>query len=354
MAEAAELDLRVAITKAYRHLYYPSADAPKKNGNLAHHLLQPADQGEVDTDQTTVLLGVLESLDKVLTADDNPLNPQYLKAKAWPTNTASMTTEELRRAFAQRLGLKMLLDINQLKKSVKDGVTKGIWVYYPSEEGIGYGTVSPAPLVEISENVTLYTPEEAQRVGVKIKGETIVDEKCPVCGKFPCVCDEDDGENGEKPTLITVDGTPAQTFQAIADRCSDKKIKGLKRLFIKVEGPGKNSATAVRSLGLAIPQMGKAKFTLDQNMVLEFGNGENFKVSFAGSWDRYKRVKTLTDELSKEASNANVRLVLRAEFDSDLDVGGDQFTMIRDVLENLGIGKIAVEAVPATPEASDG
>ena len=39
MAEAAELDLRVAITKAYRHLYYPSADAPKKNGNLAHHLL---------------------------------------------------------------------------------------------------------------------------------------------------------------------------------------------------------------------------------------------------------------------------------------------------------------------------
>jgi hypothetical protein len=128
----------------------------------------------------------------------------------------------------------------------------------------------------------------------------------------------------------------------------------LKRLFIRVEGPGKNAATAVRSLGLAIPQMGKAKFTLDQNMVLEFGNSESFKVTFAGSWDRYKRVKTLTDELSKEASNANVKLVLRAEFDSDLDVGGDQFTMIRDVLESLGIGKIAVEAVPSSPEASDG
>ena len=355
MSEAAELDLRVAITKAYRHLYYPSADAPKKNGNLAHHLLQPADQGEVDTDQTTVLLRVLKSLDKVLTADDNPLNPQYLKAKAWPTNTPSMTTDELRKAFAQRLGLKMLLDINQLKKTVKNGVTKGIWVYYPSEEAIGYGTVSPAPLVEISENATLYTPEEAQRVGVKVKGEAVVDEKCPVCGKFPCVCDEGgDGGDDETLTRITVDGTPAQTFQAIADKCHDKKIKGLKRLFIKVEGPGKNAATSVRSLGLAIPQMGKAKFTLDQNMVLEFGGGENFKVAFAGSWDRYKRVKTLTDELSKEASNANVKLLLRAEFDTDLDVGGEQFTMIRDVLESLNIGKIAVEAVPATPEAGDG
>jgi predicted AAA+ superfamily ATPase len=355
MADGAELDVRIAITKAYRHLYYPSADAHKKNGNLAHHLLQPADQGEVDTDQTTVLLRVLKSLDKVLTADDNPLNPQYLKAKAWPANAPSMTTEELRRAFAQRLGLRMLLDINQLKKTIKDGVTKGIWVYYPSEEGIGYGTVSPAPLVEISENVTLYTPDEAQRVGVKIKGETVVEEeKCPVCGQFPCICDEDGDHDDKKLTRITVDGTPTQTFQAIADRCHDKKIKGLKRVFIKVEGPGKNAATAVRLLGLAIPQMGKAKFTLDQNMVLEFGSGESFKVTFAGSWDRYKRVKTLTDELSKEASNANVKLVLRAEFDCDLDVGGDQFTMIRDVLENLGVGKIAVEAVPASPEASDG
>ena len=42
------------------------------------------------------------------------------------------------------------------------------------------------------------------------------------------------------------------------------------------------------------------------------------------------------------------------EVGSVLDVGGDQFTMIRDVLESLGIGKIAVEAVPSSPEASDG
>ena len=117
MAEAAELDLRVAITKAYRHLYYPSAEALRKSDNLAHHLLQPGEQGEVEADQTAVVLKVMKSLDKVLTADDNPLNPQYLKAKAWPPNTPSMTTEDLRRAFAQRLGLRMLLDINQLKRS---------------------------------------------------------------------------------------------------------------------------------------------------------------------------------------------------------------------------------------------
>ena len=232
----------------------------------------------------------------MLTADDNPLNPQYLKAKAWPTNTLSLTTEELRRAFAQRLGLKMLLDINQLKKTVKDGVTKGIWVYYPSEEGIGYGTVSPAPLVEISENATLYTPEEAQRVGIKIKGETIVDEKCPVCSKSPCVCDEEEDGGGEKRTPLKVEGTPAQAFQAIADQCHDKKITALKRLFIRVEGPGKSTprSSIARS---GDPADGQSQPGLDQSMVLEFGGDESFKISFRGSWDRYKRIKSVTDVL---------------------------------------------------------
>ncbi|NLE57739.1 MAG: ATP-binding protein, partial [Planctomycetes bacterium] len=47
MADAAELDVRVAITKAYRYLFYPSADAPKKFNNLARELLPPQEQGDV-------------------------------------------------------------------------------------------------------------------------------------------------------------------------------------------------------------------------------------------------------------------------------------------------------------------
>ena len=72
-------------------------------------------------------------------------------------------------------GLKMLLDINQLKKTIKEGVQKGTWVYYLASEGMGYGRVSPTPVVEISEEATLYTPEEAKRVGIKIKGEEEVE-----------------------------------------------------------------------------------------------------------------------------------------------------------------------------------
>ena len=170
MGEAAELDLRVAITKCYRHMYYPSADAPRKTSNLAHQALQAEEQGKVQQDQTEVVLKALKNLEKVLTADDKPLNAQYVKAKAWTMNAVSVSTEDLRREFCKRLGLKMLLDINQLKKTIREGVQKGNWVYYAASEGIGYGQPSPTPLVEISEDATLYTLDEAQRVGIKIKG----------------------------------------------------------------------------------------------------------------------------------------------------------------------------------------
>ena len=353
MAEAAELELRVAITRAYRHLYYPSADAPRKSGNLAHQLLQPDEQGQMQKDQSEVVLKVLKGLDKVLTADDKPLNAQYLKAKAWPQNAPTITTEDLRKTFCQRLGLKMLLDINQLKKTIKEGVQKGVWIYYLGSEGMGYGLPSPAPVVEISEDATLYTPEEAVRVGIKIKGAEPIQETCPVCKKFPCVCDEeDDGEEEgkEKPRRISGEGTPGQAFQAIADKCHDHGIKVLSRLFIRIEGMGKDAAKDVRSLGLAIPQMGKTQLQVDQRLVLEFGAGEKFELTFAGSWDRYKRIKQVTDALSQEASNASVRMGVRADFDGGLAPDSDQFQTIRDVLVNLGIGKILVDGQPGATE----
>jgi hypothetical protein len=343
MAEAAELDLRVAITKAYRHLYYPSADAPKRSGNLAHYLLQAEEQGEIEKDQTEVVLRALKTLDKVLTADDPPLNAQYLKAKAWPPNTPSLSTEDLRRAFAQRLSLKMLLNIEQLKRTIREGVSRGVWVYYPTEEGIGYGSPSPAPLVEISDNALLYTPEEAQRVGIKIKGTEPLEATCPVCSQTPFVCDQETGASGKRQPNFCFEGTPVQTFQQLADQCHDSQIRRLRRLTIRVQGTGKDPARDARSLGLAIPQFGKVTVTLDHRMVLEFGNEEKFVLEFAGSWERYKRIKVLTDNLSQEASQASINLLVRADFEDGLDIGGDQFHTIRDVLHNLNIGRITVE-----------
>ncbi|NLE59167.1 MAG: hypothetical protein GX616_12460, partial [Planctomycetes bacterium] len=341
--------VRVAITKAYRYLFYPSADAPKKFNNLARELLPPQEQGDVVKDQCETVLRVLKGLEKVLTADDNPLSAQYLKAKAWPANSPSVTTEDLRKAFAQRLSLRILLDINQLKRTVKEGVNKGLWVYYPTDEAIGYGTASPAPLVQVSDESVLYTLEEAKRLGLKIKGEEPAVEKCPLCGHMPCTCGEEEEGGGEKPKAqrFTAAGAPAQAFQAIADQAHDNETANLRRMNLQIEGIGKEVAKDARSIGLAIPQMGKAEFLIEQAMKLEFGPGERFDLNFAGTWERYKRVKGLTDSLSQEAANASVRMAVRVEFPDGLAVGEEQFQTIRDVFDSLGIGRVSIEAYPA-------
>jgi hypothetical protein len=166
---------------------------------------------------------------------------------------------------------------------------------------------------------------------------------------FGCRSPEDDQKVVKKPARVYAEGTPAQSFQAVADQCHDQMVKALRRVAVRVEGLGKDAAKDARSLGLAIPQIGKAAVSLEQKIVLEFGDGEKFSIDFAGSWERYKRIKTLTDALSQEASNASVKLVLRAEFEGPgLDVMGEQFQTMRDVFNSLGMGRIVLEGDPAT------
>lgn len=366
MRDAAELDVRISITRAYRYLYYPSADAPKNANGLTRDTLPAQDQGEVDSDQSAVVLRVLKQLQKVLTADDAAMPPQYVKAKAWPHGGASISTEDLRREFAKRIGLKMLLDPNQLKKTIKTGVTSGTWVYFDSGEQKGYGKASPAPLAQISEDALLYTPEEAARLKVAIKGET-KDDGADADIDAILNGDGDGGDlfggggsggsggsvpSGGKPALLHAhaEGAPAQAFQSIADQCNDRKVQKLRRIFVRCEGVGKEAAADVRALGLAIPQLGKGEFHVEQTMNAEFGegaNGERFTLNFGGSWDRYKRVKQLTDAFGQEASKVNVKCTLRATFAEGLPVDSTQFGNLRDIFAQLGMGKIVVDAEEA-------
>jgi len=353
MAEAAELEVRVAITKAYKNLYYPSADAPQRYSNLARETLPPQDQGEVNQDQTNVVLRVLKQLQKVLTADDPTLPAAFVKAKAWDMGQMMISTEDLRRAFARRMGLRILLDLNQLKKTIRNGISQGVWVYYDSVGEVGYGASSPLPAIQISEETLLYAPEEARRIGLKIKGkEAEVEEgrelTCPVCHRpiAQCICGEE--ITGVTPPIrLHAEGAPAQAFQSLLDQCADQGVSNLRRLFVHIEGQGKEGATEARALGLAIPQLGKGQYHVEQTFNAEFGEDESLSLTFAGGWDRYKRMKQVTDAFGQEASKLLVRTTLRADFPEGLAIGSDQFQTIHEVFTTLGFGRMVLDAEPA-------
>jgi hypothetical protein len=316
--EESDLMVRVSITRAYRYLYYPSPDAPKKSGYLSREALPAQDQGDVKKDQSEVVLKRLKDLNKVLTADDQMMSAAYLKSKAWPGEQQSITTESLRKTFAQKFSLKILLDVNQLKKTIKNGVEQGIWVYYEPETGKAYNIQTTVPLVKISEDVQLYTPEEADRLGLfKKSAETCPDcghpndqckcevSKCPVCNmpENQCACSGTGTEHLPSPSsTYQAEGTPGQSIQAIIDKLNDNKLEKVAGVRIQIDGMGKDIARDIQALGLAIPQMGKADFNLELKLNMEFAAGENFSTTFKGSWNRYKRLKTVTEAFANESS----------------------------------------------------
>lgn len=346
MLDTSELDLRVAITRTYRFLFYPDSDAPQRDANLAREVLPAQDQGEVEKDQSAVALRVLKQLGKVLTADDKALAAAFVKAKAWDLNQSQLTTEDLRRAFARRIGLRILLDPNQLKRTIREGAEQGTWVYYDAQEQVGYAAVSPAPLVRISEDTFLYAPEEAKRLGLKIKGEAPSEERCPVCGRpiDQCICGQ---ETPSEPRIrLHAEGAPGQAFQAIVDQARDQKVERLSALSVLVEGQDKDGASEARALGLAIPQLGRGEFRVDQNLGAEFGTGESMNVSYRGGWDRYKRLKAVTDGFGQEATKFTARTTLSISWPAGLAVDGPELASIRDVFATLGFGRLVIDGRP--------
>lgn len=364
--DAAELDVRVAITKAYRYLYYPSPDALKADAYLLRETLPAQDQGDVDQDQTNVILRVLRLLKKVLTADDDNLSGLYVKSKAWDQNQLSMSTEDLRKTFARKIGLRILLDLGQLKKTIKNGVDQKVWLYYDSQEGFAYDHESPPPVWQISDQALLYLPAEAGRLNLRIKGKWVdsgtgevgAGKTCPVCG-YPedqCICGFGVGDGGEDiPARLQGQGAVNQAFQQIADQCQEHGITQVSRLIISIDGSGKQISNDMRALGLAIPQFGKGLYAIEHNLKATFGlegARETFEQTFQGGWERYKRLKTVSDAFSQEAGELKVRMLVSASFDDGLDLAGDQFGIIRDVLSTLELGMISLEAVPVIPQES--
>lgn len=346
----ADFEARVATMRAYKNLYYPDAD-----GQLTRETVPPQDQGD-PTQPTQTILKVLKALEKVLTDDSPSLPAMYVKAKAWNVGQAVISTDELRQQFARLTWLKVLLDLNQLKKTIKAGIAQGVWVYYESADQVGYGPASPPPLIQLSDDTLLYTPEEAARLGLRIKGVQTV-EVCPLCGKHPCVCGDEEeqkedqghgpGSQPKPPFAMKADGLPNQVFQRVLDEFQDRGLAKLATLKVHSEGMGKDVAGDIRSLGLAIPQMGRGQFRLTFSFLAEYGEGpdkERVTVSFSGNWDRYRRLKAVTDPFGQEATRLNASATLDITFPGGLDVDGDEFQIMRDIFVTLGIGKVRLEA----------
>jgi len=344
--DASLVELRLAIHRTYRFLYYPSADASKGAAGLAREALPAQDQGDVERDQSQVILDVLKRLEKVYTADDPPIAPEFIKSRAWPAGRSSVRVAEIVRAFGMRRGLRMLLHDRPLREGILEGIRRGLWVYYNPQEGAGYGSASPSPFIDLGGEGELLEPAEARTRRIPIKGEPVEEERCPVCGQPASACTCGKAEPAPPPVgAFQSEGAVDQALQAIVDQMHDRKVAALSRLIIRVRGEGASGLLELRSLGLAIPQLGPGTYRLDVRVTAELGPQDSLRVEFRGPWDRYRRFKDGLEGLLAQAVRLEVSAALECGFDGGAGTL-ERLGTVREVLRTLNVGRIEATAVP--------
>jgi len=159
-----DLATRVALTNAYRHLFYPTNDPMKAPKGLLHFTLPAEATGDVkgNKKQQDVILKVLKDCQKIRSEDAAPFAPAYILQKVWLAGIDHWTTKALREEFAKNLGLNMLLDadIPKLRETIRRGIQERQWdlkvgnnVYIRADDGNLPSLPDP---IKFSDRMELY------------------------------------------------------------------------------------------------------------------------------------------------------------------------------------------------------
>ncbi|MEG4405481.1 DUF499 domain-containing protein [Microcoleus sp. MON2_D5] len=128
---AKDIAVRVSLTNAYRHLFYPSNDQVKAPKGLMHYTLTAQDASMVKgkNNQQDVILKALKDCGKIRAEEAKPFAPAFILQKVWPAGLDSWTTKALRDAFAKDLSLNILLDaeVSMLRDTIREGLKMGNW-----------------------------------------------------------------------------------------------------------------------------------------------------------------------------------------------------------------------------------
>ncbi|SHE31050.1 Protein of unknown function [Desulforamulus putei DSM 12395] len=352
-AAAAELDLKVRVASAYRHLFYPSGEAGAVAG-LAQHVLPPQDVGQINnTNQQDLLLQVLSELGKTLTSQDKPLAAAYAQSKIWTGTKEEMTTEEFRQAFCQKRVLPILFDPEQVKETIKEGVQKGLWVYYNGQKAFTRDNAAGL-MVQLTPGHKLYTREKALRDGILERpkpaqpatggggttGPKPPKQVCPLCGQNPCVCLNSGGGEGyfhEKKPLVAA-GVPNKAFADLRDLCEKEKVEALASLTIKLK-----DIKSVQAVALMLPQYQKQNPVIEQDFTVELPDG-SLELKFSGGWQNYREVKNFTERLAKSARETYVETRLTFEYPEPVSPHGEELAKMNESLNTFKVEKIEIEA----------
>ncbi len=337
--KASHLDAVEAIITAYRHLYYPSASGSIESGGklpLRHFVLSVEKAADVRKDQQPVLLEILVGLNKALKPDDEPLDPEYVKHNVWRGDETHLSTFELKRRFAQKPSVPIILDPDMFKRIVQKGVEKGAWVYQKGKSVYEKG--SPPVPIQLDEDACLFTPAEAEKRGITAFSEAQKEEKptgrCPLCQQDPCVC------SVQIPEVLEAEGDVQRAFKSLTDQAVDKMVDEIEVLVLTV-----TNAKDAKAVGLLIPRLGKAETRIEQTYVAREEGETEIDLTYKGDWEHYKRVREFVEGFDPTIT-PSLEASFRISFPERLKATPEGMKKLVDGLKSLDVGSLSLRAYP--------
>lgn len=277
-----DLAVRISLTNAYRHLFYPSNDPVKAPKGLMHYTLPAQESSTVKNNQQEVILKALKDCVKIRGEDAKPFAPAFILQKVWPAGLDFWTTKALRDAFAKDLSLNILLDaeVAMLRDTIRQGLQQGSWdlkvgerLFIKTDEG----AIALPETLEFSDRMVLYRrgilqppapktielnaapllpssdAEKPVRVRWRAKGaltvslyandvlvgnnfrpsdeyETTVNQTC----QFRVVADYGNGEILERETQISPEGTRSRVQEFVGSRYA---VEGTQPSLFEAKSP---------------------------------------------------------------------------------------------------------------------
>ena len=170
LADKAQLEARVAICNAYRHLYWPAKDP--HNHNLKHQELHHRESASVRGPQTSVIVDALKTNGKVRDAAP-PTNRLAAATGFGRPNIQEITTKDIFEAPWRDHGQPILLNPTLVSDAIGAGVRNGTWVYFDTATRETGTPDAPPPAVRIADDVMLYTRDRAERLGLLAQKVTL-------------------------------------------------------------------------------------------------------------------------------------------------------------------------------------
>lgn len=168
--KSARLEARIAITRCFKHVYYPYNDSSHQY--LRHADLPPMQQGSA-TSATKAVVSLLDAEQKIRATQ---IAFTWLKSKAWPTRSESVSTKDLADWFWIDHSAPILRDLSLVRDAIINGIKHDGWVYYDAATGKTYTSGSMAGLnVEFKADTELLTADEASKRGLLVRNPTAND-----------------------------------------------------------------------------------------------------------------------------------------------------------------------------------